>query len=85
MNKSAFILASIVLSFGAQAGSPQPGTSTPVSALAKGKHDAEKTKVTLKSEKGRVALMGKCQKLAKDAKLVEVDRKLFVSNCMAGK
>ncbi len=90
MNKSVSIaallvaVATITLSVNAAAAPKAPSAASAASA-AHVHRDADATKAHLKAAKDRGTLMSGCQKKAAEANLHDVERKNFLTACMAGK
>jgi hypothetical protein len=96
MNKSVSIaavlvaVAAIISSSNAVAAPAKPlAPAAPASAASAARvihhHPADATKAELKAAKGRGSLMGGCQKKAAEANLHDIERKDFLTACMAGK
>jgi len=90
MNKSVSIASvvacvAIILSSNAGATPPKAPLAASAASAPLKYHDADTTRSKLRAAKGRGELMSACQKKAAEANLQDIERKDFLTACMAGK
>jgi hypothetical protein len=77
--------ATLAMTASAFAAPPKPAHAASSASAAAVHHDADATRANLKAAKDRGALMSACQKKAADANLHDIERKDYLTACMAGK
>ena len=91
MKKPALLLSCLALSLSAFAASPAakpasaPKAAASAASAAHAHPAAADTRANVKAAKERGALMSACQAQAKEKSLQDVERKAFMTSCMAGK